>query len=59
MIPRPYNHHDDDEFDPYWKYQVDCGCELCEDFRESMIDSLEDDFWRDSSNEEWERGQDV
>lgn len=50
----PPNHHDDDEYAPCWRYQPDCGCDLCEDYEESMLDALEQDFWLDTGSEQWE-----
>lgn len=56
--PRPKNHYDDDEWDPYWKYQSGCGCELCEDYFDSMKDSLENDFWLDTGRDFWTKDED-
>lgn len=42
---RPIDHHDDDDYAPYWRYDKDCGCSLCLAWEDEMYDDLESDWW--------------
>ena len=37
--------HQDDDWDPFWHYEPDCGCELCLEYENEMSDWLEQEYW--------------
>lgn len=44
--------HSYDDLDSYWKYDPTCGCELCEDYAQQMMDDQESDWWEDTKDDD-------